>query len=74
MVDDDLRMRDALGSHFRSVDYRVEEFSSAPDMLQSKLPDIVSCIVLDVSRLLAIVSSTSKLTAKMDRISEGSLT
>jgi FixJ family two-component response regulator len=30
------------------VGHRVEVFSSASDLLQSKLPDIVSCIVLDV--------------------------
>jgi FixJ family two-component response regulator len=30
------------------VGHRVEVFSAASDLLQSKLPDIVSCIVLDV--------------------------
>jgi FixJ family two-component response regulator len=48
IVDDDLRLLDALSSLLRSVGHRVEVFSSASDMLQSKLPDIVSCIVLDV--------------------------
>src|SRR6202023_2050426 len=48
IVDDDLRIRDALGSLFRSVGHRVEVFSAASDLLQSKLPDIVSCVVLDV--------------------------
>jgi FixJ family two-component response regulator len=41
-------MRDALGSLLRSMGHRVEVFSAASDLLQSKLPDIVSCIVLDV--------------------------
>jgi len=41
-------MRDALGSLLRSVGHRVEVFPAASDLLQSKLPDIVSCIVLDV--------------------------
>ena len=48
IVDDDQGMRDALGSLLRSVGHRVEVFSAATDLLQSKLPDIVSCIVLDV--------------------------
>jgi FixJ family two-component response regulator len=41
-------MRDALGSLLRSVGHRVEVYPAASDLLQSKLPDIVSCIVLDV--------------------------
>lgn len=48
IIDDDLRMRDALGSLLRSVGHCVEMFSSASDLLESKLPDIVSCIILDV--------------------------
>ena len=48
IVDDDLSLRDALSSLLRSVGHHVEVFSSASDMLKSKLPDIVSCIVLDV--------------------------
>ena len=48
IVDDDQGMRDALCSLLRSVGHRVEVFSAASDLLQSKLPDIVSCIVLDV--------------------------
>ena len=48
IVDDDLSIRGALDSLLRSVGHRVEVFSSASDLLQSKLPDIVSCIVVDV--------------------------
>ena len=48
IVDDDLSLRGALGSLLRSVGHRVEVFSSASDLLQSKLPEIVSCIVVDV--------------------------
>jgi FixJ family two-component response regulator len=48
VVDDDLRVRDALSSLLRSVGHRVEVFSSASDLLESKLPDVVSCIVLDI--------------------------
>jgi FixJ family two-component response regulator len=48
VVDDELRLRDALSSLLRSVGHRVEVFSSASDLLESKLPDVVSCIVVDV--------------------------
>ena len=46
--DDNLSLRDALSSLLRSVGHNVEVFSSASALLQSKLPDLVSCIVLDV--------------------------
>src|ERR1700681_3701658 len=48
VVDDDLSMRNALTNLFRSVDLRVEVFGSAPELLQSKLPDVASCLVLDI--------------------------
>ena len=48
VVDDDQFVRDALGSLFRSVGLKVEMFGSAADLLQKKLPDVVSCLVLDV--------------------------
>src|SRR5208282_1841316 len=48
IVDDDLRLGDALSSLLRSVGHNVEVFSSASDMLKSKLPDLVRCIVLDI--------------------------
>jgi FixJ family two-component response regulator len=41
-------LRDALSSLLRSVGHRVEVFSSASELLESRFPDIVSCIVLDV--------------------------
>ena len=41
-------LREALGSLFRSVSLRVETFGSAADLLRSKLPDVASCLVLDV--------------------------
>src|SRR5438105_4998717 len=41
-------MREALGSLFRSVSFKVETFGSAAELLRSKLPDVVSCLVLDV--------------------------
>src|SRR5258705_6040959 len=48
VVDDDESMREALRSLFRSVSLRVETFGSAADFLRSKLPDVASCLVLDI--------------------------
>jgi FixJ family two-component response regulator len=48
VVDDDSGFREALGRLFRSVGLRVEVFGSAAELLQSKLPDTTSCLVLDV--------------------------
>jgi FixJ family two-component response regulator len=48
VVDDDPSLRKALASLFRSVGLQVEVFGSAPEFLQSKLPDVPSCLVLDI--------------------------
>ena len=48
VVDDDASVREALRSLFGSVGLRVELFGSAREFLQSKLPDVPSCLVLDV--------------------------
>jgi FixJ family two-component response regulator len=48
VVDDDASMRGALVNLFRSVGLQVEAFGSAREMLQSKLPDVASCLVLDI--------------------------
>jgi len=48
VVDDDASMREALGNLFRSVGSRVELIDSAPEFLQSKLPDVASCLILDI--------------------------
>jgi FixJ family two-component response regulator len=48
VVDDDVSMRTALSSLFRSVGLQVELFGSAPEFLQSKLADVPSCLVLDI--------------------------
>jgi FixJ family two-component response regulator len=48
VIDDDPSMRRALTNLFQSVELRVEVFGSAPEMLQSKLPDVASCLVLDI--------------------------
>ena len=48
VVDDDQSVRDALSSLLRSVGLRVETFASAAEFLKSKLPNVASCLVLDV--------------------------
>ena len=48
VVDDDASLRDALSSLLRSVGLRVEVFGSAADFLKGRLPDAVSCLVLDI--------------------------
>ena len=48
VVDDDPSLREALSSLLRSVGLRVEVFGSAPELLQTKLPDVASCLVLDI--------------------------
>src|SRR3979411_1539599 len=47
-IDDDESMRRALTNLFQSVGLEVEVFGSAPEMLHSKLPDVASCLVLDI--------------------------
>jgi len=48
VIDDDASMRRALTNLFQSVGLKVEVFGSAPEMLRSKLPDVASCLVLDI--------------------------
>ena len=48
IIDDDAAIRETLSSLFRSVNLGVEVFSSAHQFLQSKRPDVVSCLVLDI--------------------------
>jgi FixJ family two-component response regulator len=48
VVEDDASMRRALSNLFESVGLGVEAFGSASEMLQHKLPDVASCLVLDV--------------------------
>jgi FixJ family two-component response regulator len=48
VVDDDAVMREALSSLFRSIGLRVQVFSSAPELLQGKLAETASCLVLDI--------------------------
>ena len=48
VVDDDASVRKALERLIRSVGYHVETFASANDFLKHDLPDIPSCLVLDL--------------------------
>jgi FixJ family two-component response regulator len=48
VVDDDPSLRDALSSLLHSVGLSVRVFGSAPELLQAKIPDVTSCLVLDI--------------------------
>ena len=48
VIDDDESMLRALTNLFQSVNLRVEVFSSALELLHSSLPDVASCLVLDI--------------------------
>jgi FixJ family two-component response regulator len=48
VVDDDESMRVALTYLFQSMNLHVEVFSTAAAFLESKLPKITSCLVLDI--------------------------
>jgi FixJ family two-component response regulator len=48
IVEDDESMRRALSNLFQSVGLEVQLFGSAAEMLQGELPDVASCLVLDI--------------------------
>jgi FixJ family two-component response regulator len=48
VVEDDESVRRALTNLFQSVGLEVELFGSASEMLENRLPDVASCLVLDV--------------------------
>jgi len=48
VIDDDDALREALSSLFRSVGLRVKAFASASEFLRMRLPDVPTCLVLDV--------------------------
>jgi FixJ family two-component response regulator len=48
VIDDDVAVRATLSSLFRSVGLRVELFGSAREFAQVKMPDVASCLVLDI--------------------------
>jgi FixJ family two-component response regulator len=48
IIDDDLSVRRALTNLFQSVGLEVEVFGSASELLKNKLPEVASCLVLDI--------------------------
>jgi FixJ family two-component response regulator len=48
IVDDDPIVRGAISSLLQSVGRQVQLFESAPELLQTRLPDVPSCLVLDI--------------------------
>lgn len=48
VIDDDLSMRRALTNLFQSVGLKVEVFGSAPELMKTTLPEVASCLVLDI--------------------------
>jgi FixJ family two-component response regulator len=48
VIDDDVAMGATLSSLFRSMGLRVELFGSAHEFAQIKMPDLASCLVLDI--------------------------
>jgi FixJ family two-component response regulator len=48
VVEDDASVCRALSNLFQSVGLQVEVFGSASEMLQDKLPEVASCLVLDI--------------------------
>ena len=48
VVDDDESMREALEGLFRSVGLRVNVFGSTSELMRGTLPNVPSCLVLDV--------------------------
>jgi FixJ family two-component response regulator len=48
VVDDDAPLRESLADLLRSIGLSVHAFASAQEFLQSKRPDVPSCLVLDV--------------------------
>jgi len=48
VVDDDVSMRNAISRLLNAVGLNVRTFASASEFLQSKLPEVPGCVVLDV--------------------------
>jgi FixJ family two-component response regulator len=48
VIDDDVSVRNSLSNLFRSVELPVEVFNSPASFLQRELPNVASCIILDI--------------------------
>jgi FixJ family two-component response regulator len=51
VIDDDASVREALRRLLRSAGLGVKVVNSASEFLQSELPDVASCLILDIRRL-----------------------
>ena len=51
VIDDDATVREALRRLLRSAGLEVKVVNSASEFLQSELPDVASCLILDIRRL-----------------------
>jgi len=65
VVDDDQSIRDALTSLLMSVGIHVQAFESADDFLAAEMPDVPSCLILDVR-----LRGTSGLTLQQEPFKE----
>lgn len=48
VVDDEASVREGIKSLLRSVDLRVQVFGTTADFMKSKIPDVASCLILDI--------------------------
>jgi FixJ family two-component response regulator len=48
IIDDDVSIQEMLSSLFRSIGLHAQVFGSAVDLLRGKLPNVPSCLVLDI--------------------------
>src|SRR5579864_6091861 len=48
VVDDDPLVQESLDSLFRSIDLQVETFGAASEFMKKTLPDVPSCLVVDI--------------------------
>lgn len=69
VIDDDDSLRNALSSLLRSVGIQARTYPSAEDLLNQPLPDVPSCLVLDV-RLQGIsgLDLQARLTESRDKL------
>jgi FixJ family two-component response regulator len=48
VIDDDVSVRRALINLFESVGLKVDAFGSAAELMKTRLPEVASCLVLDI--------------------------
>src|SRR5262245_119497 len=48
IIDDDRLLRESLGDLLRSLNYHVNLYGSAVEFLNTELPDLPACLILDV--------------------------